>query len=114
MSAKAILHFVNLLILHLEFVMKKTCPSDFYLIGFPFFGNYCIFTHLFDFVCHVDAPELLKAQQATAIVTPLEVSAVAAFYSPQLETATTTFTSSDITITDVLLRQLGKPKQKDE
>ena len=59
--------------------MKKTCPSDFYLIGFPFFGNYCIFTHLFNFVCHVDVHEPLKAQQATAIVTSLEVLAVARF-----------------------------------
>ena len=59
--------------------MKKICPSDFYLIGFPFFGNYSIFTHLSDFVCHVDVPEPLKAQQATAIATPLEVLAVALF-----------------------------------
>ena len=59
--------------------MKKTCPSDFYLIGFPFFKNDCIFTHLFDFVCHVDVHEPIKAQQATAMVTPLEVSAVARF-----------------------------------
>ena len=58
--------------------MKKTCPFDFYLIGFPFFENYCIFTHLFDFVCHVDVHEPY-AQQATAIVMPLEVLAVARF-----------------------------------
>ena len=59
--------------------MKKTCPPDFYLIGFPFFRNYCIFTQLFDFVCHIDAHEPLRAQQATAIVTPLEILAVARF-----------------------------------
>ena len=59
--------------------MKKTCPSDFYLIGFPFFENYCIFTHLLDFVYHVDVHEPLEAQQATAIVMPLEVLAVARF-----------------------------------
>ena len=79
MPAKAILHFVSLLMLHLEFIMKKTCPSDFYLIGITFFGNYCIFTHLFNFVCHVDMHEPLNAQQATAIVTPLEALAVAHF-----------------------------------
>ena len=72
------LHFVSLLILHLEFVVENICPSDFYLIGFPFFGN-CIFTHFFDFVGHVDIHEPLKAQQATAIVTPLEVFAAARF-----------------------------------
>ena len=38
--------------------MKKTCPSDFYLMGLPFFGNYCTFAHLFDFVCHVDVHDL--------------------------------------------------------
>ena len=53
--------------------MKKTCPSGFYLIGFLFFENYCIFTHLLDFVIHVDAHEPLKAEQATANVTPLQV-----------------------------------------
>ena len=81
MPAKTILHFISPLILHLEFVVKKTCPSDFYLIGFPFFGNYCIFTHVFDFVSRVDIGlhELSKAQQASAIVTPLEVLAVARF-----------------------------------
>ena len=40
------------------------------LIGFPFFGNYCIFTHLFDCVCHFDLHEPLKAQQATTIMMP--------------------------------------------
>ena len=59
--------------------MKKTCPSDFYLIDFPFFENYCIFTHLYDFVCRIDVHEPLKAQQATAIVTPLEVLAEVRF-----------------------------------
>ena len=59
--------------------MKKTCRSDFYLIGFSFFGNYCIFTHFFDFVCHVGVCGPLKAQQAIAIVKPLEVLAVARF-----------------------------------
>ena len=59
--------------------MKKTCPSDFYFIGFPFFGNYCVFTRLFDFVCHVEVHEPSEAQQATTIVTPLEVLAVARF-----------------------------------
>ena len=57
--------------------MKKTCLSDLHLIGFPFFLNYCIFTHLFDFVCHVDVHEPLKAQRAAAIVTPLDVLAAA-------------------------------------
>ena len=79
MPVKVVLHFVSLLILQFEFIMKKTCPSDFYLIGFPFFGNYCIFTHLFDFACHIDVLELLKTLQAAAIVTPLEVLAVARF-----------------------------------
>ena len=74
MPAKAILYFVSLLNLHFELVMKKTCPSDFYVIGVPFFGNYCIFTHFFDFVCHVDVHEPLKAQHATAIVTSLEAT----------------------------------------
>ena len=37
-----------------------------------------------------------------------------AFYSPQLENATATFTSSDVTITVVLLRHFGKLNQKDE
>ena len=114
-TAKAILHFVSLLILHLEFVMKKTCPSEFYFIGFSFFRNYCIFTHLFDFVCQVDVHEPLKAQQTTAIVKPLVVLArCSPFYSPQPENATATFTSSDITITIVLLRQYGKQNQEDE
>ena len=36
MPAKAILHFVSLLILHLGFVMKKTRASDFCLIIYPF------------------------------------------------------------------------------
>ena len=57
----------------------KDMPFDFYLISFPFFVNFCIFTHLFDFACHANIHELLKAQQATAIVTPLKVSAVAHF-----------------------------------
>ena len=61
--------------------MKKTCSSDFYLIGFPFFGNYCIFSHFFDFVCQADVHELLKAQQATAIVTPIEVLALEQWFS---------------------------------
>ena len=68
--------------------MRKTCPSDFYLIGFPFFENFCIFAHVFDFG--------------------------ATFAAPQLENATSTFTSSDITINVMILRQFGKPNQKDE
>ena len=56
--------------------MKKTCPSDFYLIGFSFFGNYCIVTYLFDFVCHVEEHEPLKALQATAIVTPGRIQTI--------------------------------------
>ena len=67
MPAKAILHFVSLLMLNLEFVMKKTYPSDFYVIDFTFFGNYCLFAHLFDFVCHIDVHEPLKAQVARFI-----------------------------------------------
>ena len=60
--------------------MKKTCPSDFYFIGFLFLENCCSLTpHLFDFVCHVDVHEPSKAQQATAIVMSLEVLAVARF-----------------------------------
>ena len=74
MPAKAILHFVSLLMLHLEFVIKKTCPSDFYLIGFPFFGDLLYFYSSFRFR-HVDVHEPLEAQQA--IVTPLEVFVVA-------------------------------------
>ena len=69
MLAKEILYFVGLLILHFEFVMKKTCPSDFYLINFPFFGNYCIFTHLFDFVCHVDVHEPCTTSNSDCDVT---------------------------------------------
>ena len=68
MPAKAFLHFVSLMILYLEFVMKKTCPLDFYLIGFPFLGNYCIFTHLFDFVCHVGVHGPLEAQQVARFI----------------------------------------------
>ena len=59
--------------------MKKTCLSDFYLIGFPICGNYCSFSRLIDFVCHVDIHEPLEEQQAMAIVTQLEVLAVARF-----------------------------------
>ena len=81
----------------------------FYLIGFPFFGNYRIFTYVSDFVCRVDVHESLKALQATAIVTPLKVYA---FYSPQPENATATFASSDITITFVLLCQFGEQIKK--
>ena len=77
MSVKAILHFVSSLILHLEFVMKKACLSDFYLIGFPFLGIFCIFTHLFDLVCHVDVHEAFKAQQTAEIA--VEVLAVVRF-----------------------------------
>ena len=72
MPAEAILHSVSLLILHLEFVIKDLF---FYLIGFPFFVNYRIFTYAFDFVCHVDVHESLKAQQAAATVTLLKVYA---------------------------------------
>ena len=35
--------------------------------------NLLFFNHLFDFVCHVDVHESLKAQQAAAVVTPLEI-----------------------------------------
>ena len=89
--------------------------TDFYLIGFPFFENYCIFTHLFDFVCHVDGDEPLKAQQATATVNDATRGlSCNAFYLPQLENATATFSSSNVTIIVVLLCQFGKPNQKDE
>ena len=114
MPAKAISYFVSLLILHLEFVMKKTCPSDFYLVRFPFFRNYCIFTHLFDFVCMVDVDESLKAQKTgNSNCDATRGLSCSAFYSPQLENVTATFTSSDMTIAVVLLRQFGKPTQKD-
>ena len=54
MPAKAILHFVSLLTLHVEFVMKQTCKSDFSSSAFHFSEIVVYFTHLFDFVCHVD------------------------------------------------------------
>ena len=56
------------MILYLEFVMKKTCPFDFYLIDFPFFENYFIFTHLFDFVCNVGVHGPLEAQQVAHFI----------------------------------------------
>ena len=63
--------------------MKKACPSDFYLIGFRFFGNCYIFTQFFDFVCVA----YMKSTTGNSDCDATEDLSCSAFYSPQLKNA---------------------------
>ena len=96
-SRTPISHCVSLLILHLEFVMKKTCPSDFYLIAFHFSEIIIFFYSSFDFVCHVTTLTYMQSctfESTTGNNSNCDATRVlscSAFYSPQLENATAIF-----------------------
>ena len=95
MPAKAILHFVSLLILHLEFVMKRHVHLIFTSLAFHF-SEILVFLLIFS----ISFATLTYMSPSTAGNSDCDVTrglSCSAFYLPQLENASATFTSSNIT-----------------